>query len=175
MIYCRYREISPVCMGRHRPLKQEEVTIEHLIPKTKMRQASFRDRYGLKGIGTSSPENTDYACSRCNHLKKNATDLEFAWKLRYFSTYQLDLRSREKLRNSLRGEDQILGRLSYKQVKQIVHTLMYGECTIEGEEALLRLGHTHVLLRAGTVVWLQMGKSHIKKNNNRKAVDTHDR
>lgn len=150
MAYCRYREISPVCLGKHRELRDQEATLEHLIPKTRLRQTGFRDRFGLRGLNTSSPENTDISCRRCNALKKNCTDLEFAWKLRYFSKYGLDLRSRSRLARSLRWQQEI-PTLPPKQHAQLLHTLMYGQCRIQAEDAWLSLGHLHVRMREGKV------------------------
>jgi hypothetical protein len=154
LAYCRYREISPVCLGKNRELSEQEATLEHLIPKSRLRQTGFRDRFGLRGLNTSSPENTDTSCRQCNALKKNCTDVEFAWKLRYFSRYGLDLRSRSKLARSLRWQ-QDAPLLPPKRQAQLLNTLMFGECSIRAGEAMLSLGHLHVRLKEGKVteVW----------------------
>lgn len=151
MAYCRYREISPVCLGKHRELTRQEATLEHLIPKTKLRQRGFRDRYGLRGINTSSPENTDISCRRCNSLKKNCTDLQFAWKLRYYAKYGLDLRSRSRLLRSLQVQPHDSPLSHPKAMRQLLNTLLYGDCSIHGEEALVSLGHLRVRLVQGKI------------------------
>ncbi|GAA4708257.1 hypothetical protein [Brevibacillus fulvus] len=153
-IYCRYHQVSPFCLGKNRPLNKNEMTIEHLIPKTRMRQASFRDRFGLKGIGTSSPENTDISCKRCNHFKKNATDLEFVWKLRYFQQYQIDIRSKAKLLASLPGT---LPRLSPDDLQALLRTIQYGECQINRETARLTLGKNVLVMQAGRLIDFRRG------------------
>ncbi len=160
-VYCRYHLVSPFCMGKNRPLRPDEMTIEHLIPKTRMRQGSFRDKYGLKGIGTSSPENTDISCKRCNHYKKNATDLEFVWKLQYCARYGLDLQSKERLRESLllrmdaELEDRSL--LTYEEVNRVIHTILFGQSQISAEQAALTLGKNQVTLQHGRLVRYERG------------------
>lgn len=150
MVYCRYHLISPFCLGKFRPLKDEEITIEHLIPKSRIRQAGFRNRFGYVGINTSSKENTDISCTKCNHFKKNMTDLEFAYKLQYFAKYQLPLKSRSKLYHSLVYAPPLLT-LTTHQKEKISHILFFGECIINGNNAYLRLGKSRVTIESGII------------------------
>lgn len=158
-VYCRYHLVSPFCMGRSRPLRSEEMTLEHLIPKTKMRQGNFRDRYRLKGIGTSSPENTDITCQRCNHFKKNAADLEFVWKLRYCARYGLDLQSKSRLLKSLLQASDTSAKtaLSTEDWSRIAHTVLFGECHIKGDSAFMALGKNRITLESGRLRTYQRG------------------
>jgi|GEM_PF-1159632 len=172
-IFCRYHAISPFCMGKDRPLRKHEMTLEHLIPKTRMRQAGFRDKYGYKGIGTSSFSNTDITCKRCNHYKKNAADLEFAWKLQYMHKHGIHLKNKEKLRQSLlivrKLDDGQLAVLPFTaatfltpdEEKGLLHTIQFGECQIAGTHATLRLGKQQVLLDAGRVISYRKGNKMI--------------
>ncbi|HJV47391.1 MAG TPA: hypothetical protein VJ824_16865 [Bacillota bacterium] len=99
-IYCRYREISPVCLGKNRPLTQSEATKEHLIPKTLLRDPKIKARLGIT-FNPSQLPNIDISCKRCNNLKNDLADVPFAWKLQYFNKYKISLNSKRKLERTV--------------------------------------------------------------------------
>jgi hypothetical protein len=99
-MYCRYREVSPVCIGKHRQLNKDEMTKEHLIPKSLLRDPKFKAKWMITFQPSEAP-NVDISCYKCNNLKNQLADLPFVWKLQYLSKYNISLKNERSLIRTL--------------------------------------------------------------------------
>ena len=99
-MYCRYREVSPVCIGKHRPLDKNEMTKEHLIPKSLLRDPKFKAQWMIT-FHPSEALNVDISCHKCNNLKNQLADLPFVWKLQYLNKYNISLKNERSLKRTL--------------------------------------------------------------------------
>lgn len=128
-LYCRYREVSPVCVGRNRPLNAHEATKEHLIPKSLLRNPKIKAMLHVTFNPSDSP-NVDISCTRCNHLKNNTADVPFVWKLQYFARNGISLKSKTKLLRSITFADQIV--VDKKLLETVGKCLYHGEIQMQG-------------------------------------------
>ena|GEM_PF-4321780 len=152
-IYCRYREISPVCVGKNRPLRSEEMTKEHLIPKTLLRNPKFKAKWMITFNPSDAP-NIDISCYKCNHLKNHLADVPFAWKLLYLKRYGISCKSSRAMSRSLIFSSALS--LESKQKERVYQCIIRGDIQWIGPEECLFFFHcTKVYLKSGVVVGVQ--------------------
>lgn len=146
-MYCRYREVSPVCLGKNRPLLKEEATKEHLIPKCMLRDPKWKAKLRITFNPSDAP-NVDISCTKCNHLKNNLADVPFVWKLNYFQKYGISLKSKRSLERTV----PFLIQVHPKEKESILQCIQRGDVkTINQTECRLEFHQTSVLLIQGEV------------------------
>lgn len=163
-LYCRYREVSPVCLGKNRPLLKEEATKEHLIPKSLLRDPRWKARLMINFNPSDAP-NVDISCTKCNHLKNNLADVPFVWKLKYFQKYGISLKNKRALGRSV----PILENVHPKEKESILQCIQRGDVkAINETECLLVFHHTTVRLSLGIVTEVQHAKPKLPRKLKKK-------
>jgi hypothetical protein len=168
-IYCRYREVSPVCLGKNRPLLAHEATKEHLIPKTALRDPKIKAKLSVT-FNPSELPNIDISCRRCNNLKNDLADVPFVWKLKYFQKYGISLVSKTKLERTVGW-----GIVPIKDngIRERVLTCLYkGDIKkLTSEECVLQLQKVEVTLSKGVVVEYLDNRNKLPRKLKKKLVN----
>ncbi len=165
-MYCRYREVSPVCVGKNRSLRKEEATKEHLIPKCILRDPKSKAKLMITFNPSDTP-NVDISCTKCNHLKNNLADVPFVWKLKYFHRYGISLKNKRSLERSIR----FLVKVHPKEKESILQCIQRGDVqSITQTECLLRFHQTSVLLIQGEITKVHHAKQKLPRKIKKKEL-----
>lgn len=160
-MYCRYREISPVCVGKNRTLTPKESTKEHLIPKYLMKDAKFKARWSLPFNASDEP-NVDISCYKCNNLKNQMADVPFAWKLQYLNKYGISIKSKRSLTRSLTFEPAL--QLAHDEKEKVFQCVLRGNFyRITDTDARFEFHHMTVLTREGRVLEVTQQKKKLPR------------
>lgn len=166
-MYCRYREVSPVCLGKNRPLLKEEATKEHLIPKSLLRDPKWKAKLMITFNPSDAP-NVDISCTKCNHLKNNLADVPFVWKLKYLQKYGISLKNKRSLERSL----PFLEKVHPREKESILQCIQRGDIrTINETECLFVFHHTFVRLTQGEITEVQYGEAKLPRKLKKKRLD----
>jgi hypothetical protein len=153
VLYCRYREVSPICVGKNRCLFAHEATKEHLIPKSLLRNPRIKAALHVTFNSSDAP-NVDISCYRCNHLKNNTADVPFVWKLQYFSRNGISLKSKTKLLRSITFTKEMT--VDKKRLDEIGKCLYHGQIQVLGKEGcILTLNGIRITLQGNCVMEVQ--------------------
>lgn len=166
---CRYREVSPVCVGKHRALRPEEMTKEHLIPRHLMRDAKFKAKCRIT-FNPSEEPNVDISCHKCNNLKNHMADVPFVWKLKYLAKYGVILKTKRSLERTLRFQKDVS--LSKKDRDLALQCILRGNFQwVTSNSARFDFHRVSVLMAEGVVVEFLQSRTKVprkKKKTNLK-------
>lgn len=165
---CRYREVSPVCVGKHRELRPDEATKEHLIPRYLMRDPKFREKWGIRFL-PSDEANVDTSCHKCNHLKNHMADVPFVWKLKFLKKYGAIIKSKRSLERTLKFQKEL--RLTSKERELALQCIQRGNFEwVNPQTARFVFHHNTVIMEEGIVVQFMKSQGKIPRKKKKKSL-----
>ena len=166
MMDCRYREVSPVCVGKNRALRPEEMTKEHLIPRYLMRNTKFKAKWGITFNPSDGP-NVDISCHKCNHLKNHMADVPFVWKLKYLAKYGVILKTKRSLERTLRFQKEL--NLPKKDRDMALQCILRGDFQwVNSSSAQFDFHRVSVLMAEGVVVEFFQSRTKLPRKKKKK-------
>ncbi|MEW9667851.1 hypothetical protein [Ammoniphilus sp. 3BR4] len=165
---CRYREVSPVCVGKHRELRPEEATKEHLIPRYLMRDPKFKAKWGITFLPSEEP-NVDISCHKCNHLKNHMADVPFVWKLNYLNKYGVILKSKRSIERTIRFQQGM--DLSKKEKELALQCIQRGNFEwVKQQVAQFLFHHTTVVMEEGVIVEFLQSRKKVPRKKKKESL-----